>query len=981
MSNDFAHVDIGGQPGSASAAAPSFAADADPVVDDGLATREAERYERRQVLGIGGMGRVVVAHDRRLDRDVALKEVRADRPELEARLAREAKVTARLEHPGIVAVYDAGHDADGTPFYTMRVVRGRSLHDALREVSGKARLRFVRHVLDAANAVAWAHRHGVVHRDLKPANIMVGEFGETQVVDWGLAHVVGESGPAASPSGGRWPVVGTPAYMSPEQTAGCEADARSDVWSLGAVLRDVAGAALSAELGAVIERAMAEAPTDRYADAKALADDLEAWLEGRRVAAYSYSSFELLKRLWRAWRLPLTIVGLALVAVSVAIALGYAETAAERDRAEAAEATTRGALERADRDLALALLGAAGERLQSAARPEAELLAAASLTKAESPEARGMLALLAGEAAPIRVRVVPLPKCLQLKVSSDGARAICVDGGVMSVLDLTNQMTSWGAPAGNQHAFLEDEGLVVVDQIDGVAVLHDAADGARVGEMQVCCGALHTTPSGSAMYRQGLGHFAAWTQSTSHAESRAMACSDRVVTWDDLQPLRYVALCSDGRFATARGEARVALSAMPEPSDVVMAGDHIVIGTTEGEIVVVDAAGAVVARASGGVGLVSGLSLSEDGTLIAVDDEEPGPRLFDLVAGTYRMRLPAANGAAFVSGGARRLVTWDDAVAVTWDLPHGAPGSVTMPDGVTSLELDGLGRMAVATAVGVAVLADDGRLLRWTASPVVSKAAAFSADGERVAIGLAADPSALQVHATMSGTELARGPLRAGMVRRVARLADDHWLVGRAHGGLEIYDRHARLVRADTVERATFDLALSSDRATAYLLADRTRDLLRVDVATFTSEALGRGEWQAIAVHGEDVACAGRDVSIVDRGGQIRMVLEAPGARLEKVAWAADGAWIAAGALDGTVYLWRPDRARAVASVRAHRERVGALVFDPLGRFLVSGGWDDRVRRLDLGVLSAQAADLLANSEHLWGRSWGAIVSGAGRGH
>ncbi len=164
--------------------------------------------------------------------------------------------------------------------YARPTMGARVARAAAQTRTQTTRTRFVRHVFDAANAVAWAHRHGVVHRDLKPANIMVGEFGETQVVDWGLAHVVGEPMTSAA--------VGTPAYMSPEQAAGQGADARSDVWSLGAVLRDVvpAGADGPPELHAIIRRALASRPADRYVDAKAFADDLGAWLDGRRVGAY-----------------------------------------------------------------------------------------------------------------------------------------------------------------------------------------------------------------------------------------------------------------------------------------------------------------------------------------------------------------------------------------------------------------------------------------------------------------------------------------------------------------------------------------------------------------------------------------------------------------------------------------------------------------------------------------------------------------------
>ena len=157
-----------------------------------LEVGDGERYTRVGLLGVGGMGRVYLARDRRLGRMVALKE--AHDPGLARRLAREVRVTAGLEHPGIVTVYDEGRGGDGRPFYTMRLMRGRALSRVLSErSSASGRLELLSHYLDACQALAYAHAQGVIHRDLKPANIMLGAFGETQVVDWGLARRLGDT--------------------------------------------------------------------------------------------------------------------------------------------------------------------------------------------------------------------------------------------------------------------------------------------------------------------------------------------------------------------------------------------------------------------------------------------------------------------------------------------------------------------------------------------------------------------------------------------------------------------------------------------------------------------------------------------------------------------------------------------------------------------------------------------------------------------
>ena len=188
-----------------------------------------DRYQDLGLLGTGGMGEVRAVHDGRLGRQVARKSPRANVPGATEALAREAAVTAALEHPGIVPVYDAGHDPDGRPWYTMRLVRGRSLRAVIAETpSLTGRLALLRPVLAAVEAVAYAHARGVVHCDLKAPNVLLGEHGEVQVVDWGLAA----SGPG-SPSGG------TPATMAPEQARGEPATQASDVWSLGMVLLEL----------------------------------------------------------------------------------------------------------------------------------------------------------------------------------------------------------------------------------------------------------------------------------------------------------------------------------------------------------------------------------------------------------------------------------------------------------------------------------------------------------------------------------------------------------------------------------------------------------------------------------------------------------------------------------------------------------------------------------------------------------------------
>jgi WD40 repeat protein len=189
-------------------------------------------------LGRGGMGRVLCLNDTHLGREVALKEFRlksevgVDTAAMEALFVREARVLARLEHPGVVPVYELGRRADGVPYYAMRRVRGKSLDQvSSRCASLEQRLALMPHVVDVVQTVGYAHSRGVVHGDLKPSNVMLSEFGGTQLIDWGLAVVDGQ--PTEGFTGG------TAAYMSPEQAAGSIADPRSDVWALGVLLFEV----------------------------------------------------------------------------------------------------------------------------------------------------------------------------------------------------------------------------------------------------------------------------------------------------------------------------------------------------------------------------------------------------------------------------------------------------------------------------------------------------------------------------------------------------------------------------------------------------------------------------------------------------------------------------------------------------------------------------------------------------------------------
>jgi serine/threonine protein kinase len=291
------------------------------------------------------MGTVYLAEDTKLNREVAIKVLST--PELNSglarRMAREAQIVARLEHPGIVPVHDVGVLEDGRVFYAMKFVRGSRLDEyAVRADSIKDCLRKSQSVCDA---VAFAHAHGVVHRDLKPQNIMIGSFGEVLVLDWGVAKLLPatrsgaetETLPDRKPAPANPPepdddtahgtIIGTPLYMSPEQARGeiSQLDERADIFSLGAILyflltkqspiirkgsgvddRPMAADSVlrpreinpkASKAGeAICLKAMASSPDQRYSTAAQLSDDIEKLLDGEPVSAYRENVFERLVR-------------------------------------------------------------------------------------------------------------------------------------------------------------------------------------------------------------------------------------------------------------------------------------------------------------------------------------------------------------------------------------------------------------------------------------------------------------------------------------------------------------------------------------------------------------------------------------------------------------------------------------------------------------------------------------------------------------
>ena len=330
-------------------------------------------YELEGEQGRGGIGVVLRVRDRRLGRLVALKQLQHVDAASAQRFEREMRIMAQLQHPGVVPVHEVGQLPGGEPYYAMKLIEGHSLQDVIAgSASLDARLALLPRVIAVAETVAYAHSRGVIHRDLKPANVVVGNYGETIVIDWGTATLRGDAaaavGPDLGPAGAELTaagaVVGTPAYMPPEQARGEEVDERADVYALGALLYHllagkhpyqgvpgtdakallVAGPpppvqerqpGVPAELAAVVARAMASSPSSRYPTADELAADLRRFQTGQLVAAHHYSAAALVRRWLARNRVTVAIAAVLVAALAATAAVSVARIVRERDRAEA----------------------------------------------------------------------------------------------------------------------------------------------------------------------------------------------------------------------------------------------------------------------------------------------------------------------------------------------------------------------------------------------------------------------------------------------------------------------------------------------------------------------------------------------------------------------------------------------------------------------------------------------------------------------
>ncbi|MBL8936848.1 MAG: protein kinase [Archangium sp.] len=903
-----------------------------------------DRYRVIGLVGQGGMGRVFSVFDTALGREVALKELLDVDEAAERRLLHEAHLSAQLEHPGIVPIYDVGRTAEGRLFYTMRLVRGAPLRSLL-ERPERPGLNLVRHVLDAARAVAFAHERSILHRDLKPENVLVGSLGETQVADWGLAiH-------AAEVSTGGFE--GTRRYAAPELFSGAAATAASDVYALGVMLLEVlvpVGAPL--ELGAlpssvpsalrsIIARATTSSPNDRYRDAGAFARALRDFLDGRLVADHRYAPGELLLHFVRAWRSPLIAFAVALLVGIAGVVARTIELVAERDRATAAEALATA------RTSELLLQQAHSLTSEGAITEAAEVLARVD-PATDSSRRRGLAMALGAWAPPRLVSRRQVAVC-QRRVAAEPF-ALCVEPGEVRLEAGGVGRLSIDA------ATVSIQGSALVVQTTGGQLQRYRLPGfERELDVEGANYAVEVGGAGALVWSRNPGLLVVGVVA-SHARALVTPCDGLELAAVVDVPAGLRVFCADGSQvlvdATLRPGPRSAPTVSPPLKGLAgwtsVGADGVIVATASGAVVSLPS-GQVVAQLEGR-GSLRSLAFVETrhGPLLGVRTDRGLTSLVELGSGHEVGLLPQwATGALSATRGT--LSVWGRDVVAEFDVDDVSPAVLRTSEGLIDVAVRG---------DEVTVGGGNGLWLDWRPSQRRVSTLLPGTSGAIKGVGLTSRHLVAAGVALPGVTWLDRGSQARGRwleqremtMRGAGVLADDRmWLIGygggpwllEADGGL--FEDDAGVLETPGVPVWLHGASLGDGAGFVAVREDGV--VRRFDTSMqVRDEVLVPGARRAVSPSLSAPLIVG-DAQGVTLGGR-RL-----GAHAEVTALAVDAAarWLAVGTVDGVLRIHALPGGEVLAQAALHDERISALAFSDVE--LVSVSWDRSVRRWSLAPL------------------------------
>ncbi|MGE0432367.1 MAG: protein kinase, partial [Planctomycetota bacterium] len=966
--------------------------------------RSEEGYSRFRIgdeLGRGAAGMVLAANDPLLRRDVAVKQLQMSfDPDLIADFVDEAQITGQLEHPNIIPVHEFGFTPDGAPYLVMKRVHGSDLDQLIEALDKRARelmeqgkteederelAREERRLLDVfykvCDAVAYSHSRGVIHRDLNPENVMVGEYGEVLLVDWGVARpirhpdrgadrsrsVTTDRREAAADRTMQGQITGTPQFMSPEQARGeqDQLDERTDIYGLGAMLYNIVagvpaftgpvdrvleqvrtgrvrppshrarGRHVARELEAVILKAMAFKKDDRYASVEELRADLDAFREGRTLHAAQYSTAQLVWKWAARHKAAVAVAAAALVLVISLVAYFIVQVDGERRAAVAAQQ---------EASLKAQQATDANERILAEIR-------AAKQARAETEVRRREASTAADVAMAFRARMALNER--------DALSAIALLAGRRTSL---NDAASLMVPApvavfdGGLYGHTDDVRSVMYSP-DGRNILSASTDGTMriwdVNDRRAAPVVISDPDMVQVLY------------------ARYSRSGDRIVAVRRLRNRDGEKAVPTTIYDTATGRESLSVytgafpASGPEKAAISPDGLTLAVATRDGMIRLFDAFdGRASATLSGHQGQISMIAWFPDSRRLLSGGADRTLRIFDVNSGTaialLRGHTNLIRSVAVSPDGRMVASAGFDSTLRLWDVETQQQlGQSDFPDTwVVSVAFSEDGQWVAAGAEDGTVRIINVRSRRLEAQIQAHSSrvwsVAFNFDGTRLATG-AADGTVRtwrlmrDVPQLLTGHELEiRSIAFSPDGRRMATSSDDETV--------RIWDlsRRMQLARLGGHRRRVTSVAYTPDGK--FVVSGSEDDTARMwDVESkqcvWTMETEHDIDSVDVSPDGALVVTAGHDhaIRLWDVGKQaLSGILEGHRDDMNAVVFSPDGSLLASACDDGLIGLWDTRKRESIAWMQGHTAPVQCLAFSPDGRTLLSGGADQTARLWDV---------------------------------